>query len=112
MLSQSLSPEVVAALAKLPDADRRLAESQRVCPVANQPLGSMGKPIKVDVNGKPVFICCEGCRERLLGEPKKYLAKLASFEAGEHSAQLVNPTSIYGQRHGTRVGTRLFLRRH
>ena len=37
----------------------------------------MGTPIKVDVNGRPVFICCEGCRESLLAEPAKYLAKLS-----------------------------------
>ena len=39
-------------------------------------LGSMGTPIKVDVSGTPVFICCEGCRESLLAEPAKYLAIL------------------------------------
>ncbi len=41
-------------------------------------LGSMGAPKKVDVNGTPVFICCEDCRESLLEEPDKYLAKVAA----------------------------------
>jgi hypothetical protein len=36
----------------------------------------MGPPIKVMVDGRPVFICCEGCRQKLLAEPAKYLAKL------------------------------------
>jgi Cu(I)/Ag(I) efflux system membrane fusion protein len=45
------------------------------------PLGSMGTPIKVDVKGRAVFICCEGCRESLLAEPKKYLAKLSKEAA-------------------------------
>jgi Cu(I)/Ag(I) efflux system membrane fusion protein len=45
------------------------------------PLGSMGVPIKVDVDGRPVFICCEGCRDELLAEPSKYIAKLS--EEGE-----------------------------
>jgi Cu(I)/Ag(I) efflux system membrane fusion protein len=34
-------------------------------------------PIKVDVNGQPVFICCEGCRGRLLADPEKYLGNLS-----------------------------------
>ena len=72
----NLSVEQVAALAKLPDQDRTLAEQQQVCPVTDMPLGSMGAPIKVMVEDRPVFICCEGCRMRLLAEPAKYLAKL------------------------------------
>lgn len=69
-------PEIAAALAKLSAEDRALAKKQRVCPVTELPLGSMGTPPKVDVDGRPVFICCEGCRERLLAEPVKHLARL------------------------------------
>ena len=71
-----VDPEIAAALAELSPEDRALAEKQRVCPVADMPLGSMGTPIKVDVGGRPVFICCEGCREDLLAEPAKHLSKL------------------------------------
>lgn len=63
-------------LAKLDPEDQKLAQAQRICPVMEKPLGTMGKPIKVDVQGRPVFICCEGCREELLAEPEKSLAKL------------------------------------
>ncbi|MHB0954949.1 MAG: efflux RND transporter periplasmic adaptor subunit [Pirellulaceae bacterium] len=65
------------ALAKLSPSDRGLAERQKICPVADMPLGSMGTPIRVNVSGRAVFICCEGCREDLLAEPAKHLAKLA-----------------------------------
>jgi hypothetical protein len=75
--AESKSAKIVAALSKLSDEDRALAERQRICPVAEMPLGSMGTPIKVDVDGRPVFICCEGCREELLAEPAKYIAKLS-----------------------------------
>lgn len=68
--------DMTEALAALPAADRALAQQQRLCPVADMVLGSMGTPIKVDVQGRFVFICCEGCRERLLADPEKYLAKL------------------------------------
>ncbi len=77
-MDEGLSEEVLAALAELPEEDRRLAKIQGICPVAEYQLGSMGPPIKVDVNGTPVFICCEGCRESLLEEPEKYLAILAN----------------------------------
>ncbi|HMP78586.1 MAG TPA: hypothetical protein PKD54_03985 [Pirellulaceae bacterium] len=39
-------------------------------------LGSMGTPIKVDVKGQPVYLCCEGCRNRLLADPERYLQRL------------------------------------
>jgi multidrug efflux pump subunit AcrA (membrane-fusion protein) len=58
--------------------DRVLAERQKICPVTDAPLDSMGGPVRVVVNGKPVFICCEGCREKLLKTPAKYLSKLAN----------------------------------
>lgn len=74
--NQSAQSEINAALSELPAGDRRLAETQRECPVSGMPLGSMGVPIKVVVQGRTVFICCEGCRESLLAEPTKYLAKL------------------------------------
>jgi len=80
-LDEGPSAEVIAALSKLSDEDRALAENQRICPVTGYPLGSMGTPPKVDVNGTPVFICCEGCRESLLEEPEKHLAKLAAKPA-------------------------------
>jgi len=73
---EGMTAEVRAALAKLSAEDREVAVRQKTCPVADMPLGSMGPPIKVDVEGTPVFICCEGCRGKLLAEPAKYLAKL------------------------------------
>jgi RND family efflux transporter MFP subunit len=74
---QAETEQISKVLAELVPADRALVEQQKMCPVADMPLGSMGVPIKVDVNGRPVFICCEGCRESLLAEPAKYLAKLS-----------------------------------
>lgn len=65
-----------AALAKLSPEDAASAEKQHLCPVSGDMLGIMGAPIKVDVNGQPVWICCEGCRDPLLENPEEYLAKL------------------------------------
>lgn len=63
-------------LAELPEADRALAVKQKTCPVSDEPLGSMGKPIKLEIKGRTVFLCCEGCEEDLKKDPDKYLAKL------------------------------------
>ncbi|MFO7904000.1 MAG: hypothetical protein R6U98_15160 [Pirellulaceae bacterium] len=65
------------ALAELSPADRELAEKQKVCPVSDQPLGSMGTPIKVTVKGQDVLLCCSGCESQIKEDPDKYLAKLS-----------------------------------
>jgi len=65
-----------AGIAELSEADRALAEKQKVCPVSGEPLGSMGKPVKVEVKGRTVFLCCGGCEAELKKDPDKYLAKL------------------------------------
>lgn len=88
-MDEAPSAEMIAALAKLSEEDRALAGKQRICPVTDYPLGSMGAPPKVDVNGTPVFICCEGCRKSLLEEPKKYLAKLAEDFTAKDSQESV-----------------------
>jgi hypothetical protein len=73
---EAVSP-VAAALEELAPADRSLAERQKVCPVTNQPLGSMGAPARMVVSGQVVFLCCSGCEGKVKKEPAKYLAKLS-----------------------------------
>ncbi len=63
-------------LAKFTPEDAASAKKQHMCPVTDEMLGSMGAPIKVDVDGKTVWICCKGCKGKLLKNPEKYLAKL------------------------------------
>jgi hypothetical protein len=64
------------AMADLSEADRAAATAQKICPVSDEPLGSMGTPIKVTIEGRDVFLCCEGCRDQIVAEPQKFLAKL------------------------------------
>ncbi|MEX2092046.1 MAG: hypothetical protein WD971_05180 [Pirellulales bacterium] len=72
-----LSPsDVTEAMAALSETDRAAALAQKVCPVSGDALGGMGTPIKVTVKGRDVFLCCEGCREKLEANPDEYLAKL------------------------------------
>lgn len=49
---------------------------QKTCPVTGEELGSMGKPIAVSVKGQPVYVCCEGCVEKVRQNPDSFLAKV------------------------------------
>jgi hypothetical protein len=60
----------------LSDADKALAKEQRICPVTELALGSMGEPIVVTVKGRKVFLCCRGCEKAILSSPDKYLSRL------------------------------------
>jgi Cu(I)/Ag(I) efflux system membrane fusion protein len=71
-------------LTGLSEPDRGLALAQGTCPVTGKALGSMGTPIKVDVRGKVLYLCCDGCEGRVKAEPAKYLAKLRSAPAVHH----------------------------
>lgn len=68
--------DTLKGLAELSTDDRTAAEKQRVCPVSGDVLGSSGKPVKVTVKGKTVYLCCSDCEEAIKKDPDKYLAKL------------------------------------
>jgi Cu(I)/Ag(I) efflux system membrane fusion protein len=72
---------VKAELAKLSAADRALANAQKYCPQTKKRLGSMGRPIKITVGGKAVFLCCESCEESAKKDPKQTLAKVEELKA-------------------------------
>ena len=65
-------PEITVTTAT--EADAALVNRQAKCPVMDEPLGSMGQPIKVMVGDKPIFLCCKGCIKKIQAEPAKYLA--------------------------------------
>jgi len=76
--SEAMSAEakaVEAELAKLPETERAVVAAQKVCPVTEELLGSMGPPLKVSVDGKDLYICCEGCREKAEAEFDSYFAE-------------------------------------
>lgn len=73
--SSPTTPTITAG--SLSPEDRRLAEKQKTCPVTGESLDSMGGPIRVEVAGRTVFICCKACEKPLRKNPAKYLAKLA-----------------------------------
>jgi hypothetical protein len=68
-------------LAKLSAEDRQLAEAQRTCPVSGEPLGGMGTPVKVTLDGQAVFLCCRSCDREAREDPGKTLARVKELRA-------------------------------
>jgi hypothetical protein len=72
---------VRAQRAKLSAEDRALVDAQEWCVIStDERLGAMGAPIKIEVKGQPVFLCCSGCKERALRDPDKTLARLKELQ--------------------------------
>ena len=71
VLSQVPRPrvEVVPLAAGDPEAVGR----QAVCPVTGDKFDH-GEPIKLLVDGQPMFVCCEGCVEEVNKSPDKFAA--------------------------------------
>lgn len=88
-LSDAEKEEIRLALKPLSEADRALAVAQVICPVTEVRLGSMGMgtPIKLDIEGRTVFICCEGCRDGWVNEPDRYFKILNDYLAGKPNSQ-------------------------
>lgn len=74
--AKSPMDKMMPGLKELSPQDYKSAMAQHICPVSGEMLGTMGAPKKVDVDGEAVWICCDGCKAKLLAEPDKYLAKL------------------------------------
>ena len=74
--------DVAAERAKLSPEDRALAEAQEWCVVSSdERLGSMGPPLKLDIKGQPVFVCCKGCKRKAEADPDRTLAKVRELKA-------------------------------
>ncbi len=71
-----------AVLARLPPADRALAEQQRTCPILKDSrLGSMGPPVKLTLAGETVFLCCAGCKGQATTNPEQTAARVKELRA-------------------------------
>ena len=86
----ALAKRIEASMAALSAEDRKLAESQKFCPVGvefdegGKPvrglLGTIGKPVKLMVKDQPVFIMCPSCTEEFKGNTDKYMEVLAKIK--------------------------------
>ncbi len=92
-------------MGKLKDkvSDAMLISLQKTCPVTGKPLGAMGKPPKIMVKGKPLFVCCEPCSAKIEAKPDEYLAKYYSAKGkevrpGVFEATLADANAIAAQK--------------
>jgi membrane fusion protein, copper/silver efflux system len=81
--SGELTKAQLANIEKLSPEDQELANSQRLCPVTDEPLGSMGVPMKVVVEGEPVFLCCKGCERDVRENPTEILSKVRKLRGDD-----------------------------
>ena len=80
--------KIKANLAKLDPADRKLAEEQKYCVVEGENrLGAMDVPIKLELKGETVFVCCKSCRKEAEADPDKTIAKVKELRAKDTGRQ-------------------------
>jgi hypothetical protein len=84
-------------MAALTETERAAVLAQKVCPVTNEPLGSMGTPLKVTVEGRDVWLCCEGCADAVKEDPAKYFAILDAPPASEGEAAAKDEAAPAGE---------------
>lgn len=75
--------KMAANLQELSETERGLATAQRICPITREPLGSMGVPLRIEVAGRPVFLCCAGCKEEALQKEEEIVRWLDSQPAAD-----------------------------
>ena len=67
-------------LDKLSSEDRALADAQGICPITGKHLGSMGVPVKIDLNGRMILLCCPLCVDQAKANPQRTLDKVDQRE--------------------------------
>ncbi len=74
----SARPAFRARLAQFPlnHGHDLTVDEQKNCPVTRAKLGSMGRPISVEVAGRKVWTCCGACTPKLKASPASYLSRI------------------------------------
>jgi len=52
----------------------------KTCPVSDEKLGEMGKPVVFTYKDQEVKLCCKGCRKDFDKNPEKYIAKIRAAD--------------------------------
>jgi hypothetical protein len=80
--TQSKEETIQTALAKLSPEDRKLAEAQKFCAVeTTSRLGSMDTPVKIMLDGEPVFLCCDHCEAKAKKDKEATLKTVRELKA-------------------------------
>jgi YHS domain-containing protein len=68
--------EEVAKVAEEMASQAMGAVEQTTCPVMG---GAINKALFTEYQGKKVYFCCDGCKEKFEANPEQYVAKLPQF---------------------------------
>ncbi len=70
------TPLTLQEVSTVPASKQQLAAAaiarQKICPISGKPLGCMGEPVAVTVDGQTVYACCGGCVDAIKSNPSKY----------------------------------------
>ena len=55
---------------------QEVKEEKVQCPVMKNWILASEAADKTEYNGKTYYFCCEGCKEKFLAEPEKYISEL------------------------------------
>ena len=92
------SPTFVQVFHLTRNAEEQAIAAQQICPVSGKKLGSMGRSIKVSVQGRDVYVCCQGCVNTLKRSPEKYLARLPRTNSGPTKATKADAQAVAFQK--------------
>lgn len=63
-----------------------------VCVVSGEKLGSMGKPVTVQHEGRTIPLCCKGCVDEFKTDPAKFAAKYDALVAAKKPSDQAAPS--------------------
>lgn len=66
--------EPIVVVTEATGADQVAVKRQQICPVTDSPLGEHGTPLKMTIDGRSLFVCCQGCIQKVQANPQLYLA--------------------------------------
>jgi YHS domain-containing protein len=89
LAASAFAGNLPAAAPAAQDQQANAPAKNAVCPVSGDKVGSIGKPVIVEYQGKKVALCCKDCLKDFKKNPAKYsaLADKNASDGSGHSMQ-------------------------
>jgi YHS domain-containing protein len=76
-----------ANLEGLSEKERQEIAAQKICPMSGMKLAAMGKPYKLTINGRTLWLCCKGCERGVKKDPEAAFKKVQLAQAEAQAAK-------------------------